>query len=164
MGCTAWCSTSRPLSSPESRVGDFCIVCSHGRADAHLGSGDRGDRIAVYSRVSMKPSLPRLVATLLLSVQLLPVGLPLLCDQVRLGKPASCAQQMAARPSAHTIGAATDSPPCANSAFCATTATAVVALGGAVSVSAGESHVIGFGVSTLVPADPLAPLPPPPQA
>lgn len=112
----------------------------------------------------MKLSLLRLVATLLLSVQLLPVGLPLLCDQVRSGKPANCAQQMAARPSAPTVGAATDSPPCASSAFCATTATAVVALGGAVSVSAGESHVIGFGVSTLVPADPLAPLPPPPQA
>ena len=112
----------------------------------------------------MKLSLLRLVASLLLSVQLLPPGLPLLCDQVRSGKPASCAQQMAARPSVPTVGVATDSPPCANSAFCATTATAVVALSGTVSVSAGEFHVVAFGVSALVPADPLAPLPPPPQA
>jgi hypothetical protein len=112
----------------------------------------------------MKLSLLRLVATLLLSVQLLPVGLPLLCDQVRSGKSTGCAQQMAARPSALALGAATDSTPCANSAFCATTATAVVALSTAVSVSAGESRIVGFGVSTLVTADPLAPLPPPPQA
>lgn len=125
---------------------------------------DHADGVAVYSREHMKLSLLRLVATLLLGGQLVPVGLPLLCDQVRSGKPAGCAQQMGARPSAPTIGAATDAPPCANSVFCATTATAVVALGGAASVSAGPSHAVGFGISTLVPADPLAPLSPPPQA
>ncbi len=114
--------------------------------------------------VRMKFSLLRLVATLLLSGQLLPLGLPLLCDQVRLGKAAGCAQQMAARPSALALGAVTDSTPCANSAFCATTATAVVALRREVSASAGPSHPVGFGVLTLIPADPLAPLPPPPQA
>lgn len=112
----------------------------------------------------MKHSLLRLVATLLLSGQLLPIGLPLLCDQVRSGQAEGCAQQMAARPSALELSAATHSTPCANSAFCAATATAVVAIGTAVSVSAGESRIVGFGVSTLVPADPLAPLPPPPQA
>ena len=132
-------------------------------------SSKRGDvtlqRASWYNRQQhMRISIVRLVATLLLTGQLVPVGLPLLCDQLRLGKVAGCEQQMASRPSALALSAATHSTPCANSAFCATTATAVVALGGAVSVSAGESHVIGFGVSTLVPADPLAPLPPPPQA
>ena len=37
----------------------------------------------VYSGARMKLSLVRLVATLLLSGQMLPVGLPLWCDQVQ---------------------------------------------------------------------------------
>jgi len=112
----------------------------------------------------MKLSLVRLVSTLLLSGQSLLVGLPLLCDQVQRATPASCSQQMASHPSGPIVAATSHATPCANSAFCANTATAAVSFGGAVSVSAGESHVVGFGVSTLVPADPLAPLPPPPQA
>ena len=101
---------------------------------------------------------------LLLSGEMLPVGLPLLCDQVQRGTPASCEQQMASHRSGPGIGAITHATPCANSAFCATTVTAVVTLGGTVSVPARESHNVGFGVSTLAPADPQAPLPPPPQA
>jgi len=112
----------------------------------------------------MKLSLVRLVATLLLSGQMLPVGLPLLCDQVRRGTPASCEQQMASHPSGPVVAATTHVTPCANPAFCAITAPAMVTLGGAVSVSARESHIVGFGVSILAPADPQAPLPPPPQA
>ncbi len=112
----------------------------------------------------MKLSLVRLVATLVLSGQMLPVGLPLLCDQVQRGTPASCQQQMASHRSGPAVGAMTHATPCANSAFCAITAPAVVTLGGAASVSARESHIVGFGVSTLAPADPQAPLPPPPQA
>jgi len=112
----------------------------------------------------MKLSLVRFVATLLLSGQMLPVGLPLLCDQLQRGSPANCEQQMASHPSGLALDVTTHATPCANSALCATTAAAVVALGGAVSVSAGKSHIVGFGVATLVPADPLAPVPPPPQA
>src|SRR2546425_6282222 len=112
----------------------------------------------------MKLSLVRLVATLLLSGQMLPVGLPLLCDQVQRATPTSCEQQMASHPSGPTVDATTHATPCAHSAFCAITAPAVVTLGGAVSASARESHIVGFGVSTLAPADPQAPLPPPPQA
>ncbi len=112
----------------------------------------------------MKLSFVRLVATLLLSGQMLPVGLPLLCDQVQRGTPASCQQQMASHRSGPAVGAMTHATPCANSAFCAITAPAVVTLGGAVSASARESHIVGLGVSTLAPADPQAPLPPPPQA
>jgi len=112
----------------------------------------------------MKLSFVRLVAALLLSGQMLPVGLPLLCDQVQRATPANCDQQMASHPSGPVVDATSRATLCANSAFCATTANAVVALGGTVSVSARESHIVGFGVSTLAPADPQAPLPPPPQA
>ena len=106
----------------------------------------------------------RLVAMLLLSGQMLPVGLPLLCDQVRRGTPADCDQQMASHPSGPAVDATTHATPCVNSALCATTTTAVVALGEAVPVSARESHLVVFGLPTFVAADPLPPLPPPPQA
>src|SRR5712692_7553345 len=112
----------------------------------------------------MKLSPVRLVAALLLSGQMVPIGLPLLCNQIQRATSANCEQRMASHPSGPAVDAATRGTLCSSSAFCATTATAVVALGGTVSVSAGESHVVGFGISTLVPADPLAPLSPPPQA
>jgi hypothetical protein len=112
----------------------------------------------------MKHALVRLVATLLLSGQMLPVGLPLLCDQVQRAGPANCDQQMASHAPGPVVDATTHATPCANSAFCATTATAVVGPGGPVSVSVGESHIVGFGISTFAPADPQPPLPPPPQA
>src|SRR6266702_3844513 len=92
------------------------------------------------------------------------VGLPLLCGQVQRGTPASCEQQMTSHRSGPAVDATTHATPCANPAFCAITAPAVVTVGGAVSTSARESHVVGLGVSTLAPADPQAPLPPPPQA
>jgi len=38
----------------------------------------------------MKVSVIRVIATLLLSGQMLPVGLPLLCDQVQRGTSATC--------------------------------------------------------------------------
>jgi len=125
---------------------------------------DYAGGVVVYCRARMKLSLVRLVATLLLTGQVLPVGLPLLCDQVQRTTSANCDQQMASHMSGRVVAATTHATPCANSAFCAITAPAVVPLGGAVSASARESHIVGFGVSTLAPADPQAPLPPPPQA
>src|SRR5438093_2074375 len=112
----------------------------------------------------MKLSLLRLVATLLLSSQMLPLGLPLLCDQVQRATSATCEQQMASHASGPAIDGTSDAAPCANSAFCAITATAVVTPGAVVSGSARESHIVGFGISTLAPADPQPPLSPPPQA
>src|SRR5437867_10410861 len=112
----------------------------------------------------MKLSFVRLVAALLLSGQMLPVGLPLLCDQVQRATPGNCDQQMASHPSGPIVGTTSHATPCANSALCATTTTAVVALGEAVPVSARESHLVSFGVPTFVPTDPQPPLPPPPQA
>ncbi len=137
------------------------------RADARLSrmTGHDYDRgVVLYSRARMKLSLVRLVAALLLSGQMLPVGLPLLCDQVQRATPANCDQQMASHPSGPVVAATTQATSCANSAFCAATTTAVVAFGGAVSASAGVSHVVVSGVSSFAPADPQPPLPPPPQA
>jgi len=112
----------------------------------------------------MNLPLVRFVATLLLSGQTLPVGLPLLCDQVQRGTSTSCEQPMASHPDGPAVAATTHATPCANAAFCAITAPAVLVLGGGVSVSAGESYTVVSGVAAFAPADPQAPLPPPPQA
>ncbi len=112
----------------------------------------------------MKVSVIRVIATLLLSGQMLPVGLPLLCDQVQRGTLASCEQQMASHPSRPAVDATTHAAPCANPAFCAITASAALSLKARISVSTRESHIVSFGLSTFVPADLQPPLPPPPQA
>src|SRR5438105_1607497 len=112
----------------------------------------------------MRLPLARLVAMLLLSGQFLPVGLPLLCNQVQRATPANCDQQMASHRAGPVLAATTQFVPCSNSGFCATSLTAVVALARPVSVSAGASHTVGFGSATFVAADPQPPLPPPPQA
>lgn len=127
-------------------------------------SHDVLDQLTILKATRMKLTLVKLVATLMLTGQLLPVGLPLLCGQVQRATQANCGQQMASNMSGPIVGATTHPTPCANSAFCPTAATAVVSLGGAVSVSARESHFVGSGSSTLAPADPQPPLPPPPQA
>lgn len=108
-------------------------------------------------------TLARIVAVVALSGQLLPVGLPLLCGQVRQRIPANCEQQMPSQtaPGFHAEGHAL---PCANTAFCATTATATLGLAGPTLVSESVSFVVTFDVSPFSPADPQAPLPPPPQA
>lgn len=112
----------------------------------------------------MKLSLSSFIATLLLTGHVLPLGLPLLCNQSQRGTSARCDQQMPSHPPGAAVDVTTHATPCVNSAFCATTASAVVALGEPVPVSARESHLVVFGVPTFVPADPQPPLPPPPQA
>ena len=112
----------------------------------------------------MKVSVIRVIATLLLSGQMLPVGLPLLCGQVQRATPANCEQQMASHPSGPAVAATTHATPCANPAFCAVTASAALAVNAPISVSVTESYLVSVGVSTLAPADPQPPLPPPPQA
>src|SRR5579859_1195997 len=112
----------------------------------------------------MKVSLVRLVATILLSGQFLPAGLPLLCTQASRGTPTDCTQQMPRQPSGAVLGAGSQPAPCANSLLCATTATALVAVGGTVYIAVEESHVAGLGAPPFATADPQPPLPPPPQA
>ena len=137
-----------------------------GRAGARLGRTrglDSAHRLSTILGLRMNFSLVRVVATLLLSGQMLPVGLPLLCDHVQRATPANCDQQMTSHMSGRVVAATTHATPCANS-LCATTPNAVVALGGAGSASAAESHIGVSGVSTFAPADAQPPLPPPPQA
>lgn len=112
----------------------------------------------------MKFSVVRFVAVVLLSGQMLPAGLPLLCKQAQRATAANCEQQMPSHQSGPAVDVATNATPCANSALCATAATAVVTLGVPASASARESHFVGYGISTFAPADPQPPLPPPPQA
>jgi hypothetical protein len=123
-----------------------------------------GRCVAAILKSRMKLSLVRLVATLLLSGQMLPVGLPLFCGQVQRTTSGNCDQQMASQKSGPAVDATTYTTTCANAAFCATTATAAVAPTGGVSVSAQESDLVAFGLSTFAGADPQPPLPPPPQA
>src|SRR2546422_10962303 len=125
---------------------------------------DYAGGVVVYSRARMRLSLLRLVATLLLSGQMLPVGLPLLCEQVQRGTAANCEQQMASHPSGPVVDVTANVAPCANPAFCAITASAVLSLSARISISARESHIVSFRLPTFAPADPQAPLPPPPQA
>src|SRR5438034_11580296 len=96
----------------------------------------------VYSGARMKFSFVRLIATLLLSGQMLPVGLPLLCDQVQRGTSATCEQRMASVPSGATVEATTHATPCANPAFCAITGNAVLSLKAPISVSTRECHIV----------------------
>src|SRR5947207_15928062 len=105
----------------------------------------------------MRLSLVRLVATLLLSGQMLLVGLPLLCDQVQRGTPASCEQRMASHPSGPVVDATTHPTQCANAAFCAITVPAAAVFGGTVAVSARAAHLLACRVAALAPADPQAP-------
>src|SRR6266705_231071 len=138
-----------------------------GRAGARLGRTrglDSADRLSAILGSRMNFSLVRVVATLLLSGQMLPVGLPLLCDQVQRATSANCDQQMASHMSGPVVAATTHATPCANSAFCAITAPAALAVNAPISVSVRESHLVNVGVSTFAPADPRAPIPPPPQA
>ncbi len=79
----------------------------------------------------MKLSLVRLVATLLLTGQMLPIGLPMLCDQVPRGTPANCEQKMASHLPGPVVDAMTHATPCANPAFCGITASAAPAVNAA---------------------------------
>ena len=108
-------------------------------------------------------TLARIVAVAALTGQLLPVGLPLLCGQVQQRTPSNCEQQMPTSAGAD-FQAESHALPCANTAFCATTATATLGIAGSLLVSESVSYALTFEVSPFLPADPQAPLPPPPQA
>ena len=118
----------------------------------------------VYLTRRMALPLVRLVATLMLTGQLLPVGLTLLCDQVQRGRPTDCSQPMPSHSSAASVDVTPPATLCVNSALCATMATAVIALGAPIGVSAKEYHLVAFAVPSFAPADPQPPLPPPPLA
>src|SRR5881296_2970206 len=112
----------------------------------------------------MNSTVLRLVATLALGSQVLPVGLPFLCDQFRPVAQGGCNQQMASRHSGAAVAAAHDATPCASSALCATPLTPALTRSAVIAGLVRTAHVVAFGLVTIESGDPQPPLSPPPQA
>jgi len=114
----------------------------------------------LYIQNSMRTSVLRFVAIVVLSLHLMPLGLPLFCDTDR-----RCDGQM---PMPMTSGSSIDqtsnATDCAGSVFCAVMGTAALILSTPVSVAVSDSYVVAFDVSTFAPFDPQSPPAPPPQA
>ena len=114
----------------------------------------------LYIPSSMRTSVLRLVAFIVLSLDVMPLGLPFFCDTDR-----RCEGQMPmSMPSGPTIDQTSNATDCATSVFCAVMGTAALILSTPVSVSASDSYVVAFDVSTFAPFDPQSPPAPPPQA
>ncbi len=108
----------------------------------------------------MRTSVLRSLAIIVLSLHVLPLGLPFFCDTDR-----RCDGQMPmSMPSGPTIDQASNAPDCASSVFCAAMGTAALILSTPFSVGVSDSYVVAFDVSTFAPFDPQPPFPPPPQA
>jgi len=114
----------------------------------------------LYIQSSMRTSVLRSLAIIVLSLHVLPLGLPFFCDTDR-----RCDGQMPmSMPSGPTIDQTSNATDCVGSLFCAVTGTAALVLGTPLSVAANDSYVVAFDVSTFAPVDPQPPPPPPPQA
>ena len=114
----------------------------------------------LYIQNSMRTSVLRFVAIIVLSLHVTPLGLPFFCDTDR-----HCDGQMPmSMPSGPTVDQTSSAPDCATSVFCAIMGTAALILSSPVSVSASDSYVVAFDVSTFARFDPQPPPPPPPQA
>ena len=114
----------------------------------------------LYIQNSMRTSVLRFVAIVVLSLHLMPLGLPLFCET-----DLHCDGQMPmSMPSGPSIDLASNATTCATSLFCATMGTAALVLSTLLSVSVSDSYVVAFDVSTFAPFDPQPPPPPPPQA
>ena len=133
------------------------------RAAARLSSmtgHDYARDVALYSRARMKLTLVRLVAIIVLSLHVLPLGLPFFCDTDR-----RCDDQMPmAMPSGPTIDQTSNATDCVGSLFCAVTGTAALVLSTPLSVAVSDSYLVAFDISTFAPVDPQPPPAPPPQA
>jgi len=116
-----------------------------------------GTTVVFSSR--MKLTLARLVAIVVLSLHVMPLGLPLFCDTDR-----RCDGQMPmSMPSGPTIDQTSHATDCAGSVFCAAVGTTALILSTAVSVAVSDSYVVAFDVSTFARFDPQTPPAPPPQ-
>ena len=114
----------------------------------------------LYIQRSMRTSVLRFVAIVVLSLHVMPLGLPLFCDTDR-----RCDGQMPmSMPSGPTIDQTSNATDCAGSVFCAAMGTVALILSTPVSVSASDSYVVVFDVSTFARFDPQSPPAPPPQA
>ena len=116
--------------------------------------------LLLYSRARMKLTLVRLAAIIVLSLHVMPLGLPFFCNTDR-----RCDGQMPmSMPSGPTIDQTSNATDCAGSVFCAAMGTAALVLSTPVSVAVSDSYVVAFDVSTFAPFDPQSPPAPPPQA
>jgi len=114
----------------------------------------------LYIESSMRTSVLRSLAIIVLSLHVLPLGLPFFCDTDR-----RCDGQMPMpMPSGPTIDQTSNATDCATSVFCAVMGTAALVLRTSLSAGVSDSYVVAFDVSTFAPADPQPPLSPPPQA
>ena len=114
----------------------------------------------LYIPSSMRTSVLGLVAIVVLSLHVMPLGLPLFCDTDR-----HCDGQMPMpMSSAPSVDQSSNATTCANSLFCAVTGTAALVFSAPVSVPVSDSYVVAFDVSTFARFDPQPPLPPPPLA
>ena len=114
----------------------------------------------LYIQNSMRTSILRFLAIIVLSLHVMPLGLPFFCDTDR-----RCDGQMPmSMPSGPTIDQTSNATDCAGSVSCAVMGTAALILSTPVSVSASDSYVVAFDVSTFAPFDPQSPPAPPPQA
>src|SRR5437667_395564 len=101
----------------------------------------------------MRTSVLRLVAIVVLSLHVMPLGLPLFCDTDR-----RCDGQMPlSMPSGPTIDQTSHATDCATSVFCAVMGTAALILSTPVSVAVSDSYVVAFDVSTFARFDPEPP-------
>ena len=114
--------------------------------------------VSLYIDSSMRASVLRSVAIIVLSLHALPLGLPLFCETDR-----HCDQQMP-MPSGPSIDLASDATTCVTSLACTAMGTAALLLSAPLSASVSDSYVVAFDVSTFASFDPQPPLPPPPQA
>jgi hypothetical protein len=113
---------------------------------------------SLYILSSMRTSILRSIAIVVLSLHMLPLGLPLFCDTDRY-----CDHQMPV-PSGPRIDSASNATICTNSLACAVMGTAALVLSTPLPVSVSDSYVVAIDVSTLARFDPQPPPPPPPQA
>src|SRR5437867_4846128 len=151
---------ARPAHTSAGR----CVFNTLGRPNARerwseTGHWHTAGTTVVFSS-RMKLTLARLIAIVVLSLHVMPLGLPLFCDTDR-----RCDGQMPmSMPSGPTIDQTSNATDCATSVFCAVMGTAALILSTPVSVSASDSYVVAFDVSTFARFDPQPPPPPPPQA
>ena len=114
----------------------------------------------LYIQNSMRTSVLRLVAIVVLSLHVMPLGLPLFCDTDW-----HCDGQMPMpMSSVPSVDQSSNATTCVNSLFCAVTGTAALVFSPPLSMPVSHSYVVAFDVSTFARFDPQPPPPPPPQA
>ena len=107
----------------------MAAVAGPGSAGRKRVIGTTGGTTVVFSS-RMKLTLVRLVAIVVLSLHVMPLGLPFFCDTDR-----RCDGQMPmSMPSVPTIDQTSNAPDCATSVFCAVMGTAAL-------VQIGRAHV-----------------------